>query len=113
MSTTNPTNSTDILIVYLTAATAAEAEKLAELLVEARVAACVNVLGAIQSVYRWQGKVERAGEVAMIAKTTAAQFPRLEELVKQHHSYDCPCIVAWPLSGGHAPFLDWVRAQTA
>lgn len=100
----------NIVMVYLTAANRAEAEKLAEVLVGEGAAACVNLLGPIASVYRWEGRVEHAEEIAMIAKTTSAAFTRLEELVRQHHSYTCPCIVAWPLSGGHAPFLDWVRA---
>jgi periplasmic divalent cation tolerance protein len=106
-------NISDVLMVYLTAADEGEAVRLAEQLVESRVAACVNVLGAVQSVYRWQGKVERAAEVALIAKTTRAQFPLLEQKIKELHSYECPCIVAWPLSEGHQPFLTWVREQVA
>lgn len=101
----------DVIMVYMTASDDSEAMKIAEMLVEERVVACVNVLGAMQSVYRWQGKIERAGEVAMIAKTTRAQFSRVEGLVKRQHSYACPCIVAWPLSAGYPPYLDWLREQ--
>lgn len=100
-----------VLMVYMTAANRTEAETLAEVLVTERAAACVNVLGPIASVYRWMGQVEHAEEVALIAKTTAGAYAQLEALVKQNHSYECPCIVAWPLHHGHAPFLDWVRAS--
>jgi periplasmic divalent cation tolerance protein len=99
----------EVLMVYMTAPDVAVAGTLADALVEGRFAACVNMLGAITSVYSWEGKIERGGEVAMMAKTTRAKFPALEALVKKHHPYACPCIVGWPLAEGHQPFLDWVR----
>jgi len=98
-------------MVYITAPDAKVAGRLADLLVREHVAACVNILGKIQSVYRWKGRIERAGEIALIAKTTAARYPALEKIVKAHHPYECPCIVAIPLARGHAPFLDWIRNQ--
>ena len=98
-----------VLMVYITAATMAEAEALADALITRRVAACVNILGSIQSRYEWKGVVEKSTEVAMVAKTTRQQFPVLKEVITSLHSYECPCIVAWPITDGHAPFLAWVK----
>ena len=104
---------TNVLMVYITAANDAEAQTLASLLVQHKLAACVNILGPIQSVYEWKGKLESATEVAMVAKTTGERFPELEKTVREHHSYENPCIVAWPLTHGHGPFFDWVKTQTS
>jgi periplasmic divalent cation tolerance protein len=98
--------------VYIVAADMAEAERIAEALVDDRLAACVNILGGIRSVYRWQGAVERADEVAMIAKTTEALFQQLSARVRALHSYDTPAIVAWPIVAGDATYLDWIAAET-
>jgi len=102
---------TKALFVYVTAASREEAEVIASALICEKVAACVNILGEIKSIYEWNGVVEKATEVAMIAKTTQAGFAALEKVVMKHHSYECPCIVAWPLSNGHAPFLDWIHTS--
>ena len=90
----------------------AEADRIAEALIDERLAACVNILGKIRSVYRWQGKIERADEVAMIAKTTEALFETLAARVRALHSYDTPAIVAWPIVAGDAVYLDWISAET-
>lgn len=103
------TGEPSVLMVYMTAPSSEEASRLGELLVREEAAACVNILGALSSIYRWEGAVEHASEVAMVAKTTEAAYPRLEELVRGNHSYECPCIVAFPLNQGFPPFLDWVR----
>src|ERR1700758_3161163 len=79
--------------VYIVAADMAEAERIAEALVDERLAACVNILGGVRSVYRWQGAVQRADEVAMIAKTTQGLFEPLAARVRALHSYDTPAIV--------------------
>jgi len=100
-----------VWMVYATAANRAEAERLAGALIEAKAAACVNILGPITSIYEWKGQVERSEEYALIAKTTEAGWPDVERIMRAHHSYECPCMVAWPLGAGHAPFLDWVRGQ--
>ena len=101
------------LSVYVVAADSAEAERIAEALVEERLAACVNILGKIRSVYRWQGKVERADEVALIAKTTPGRFDELAERVRALHSYGTPAIVAWPIVAGATDYLEWIEAETA
>jgi periplasmic divalent cation tolerance protein len=98
--------------VYIVAADMAEAERLAEALVNERLAACVNILGTVRSVYRWQGAVERADEVAMIAKTREALFQRLAARVRALHSYHTPAIIAWPIVAGDAAYLDWIAAET-
>jgi periplasmic divalent cation tolerance protein len=98
--------------VYIVAADTAEADRIAEALVVERLAACVNILGTVRSVYRWQGKVERADETAMIVKTTEALFERLAARVRAMHSYDTPAIVAWPIVAGDAAYLDWIAAET-
>lgn len=103
---------TQAISVYIVTADMAEAERIAEALVAERLAACVNILGGIRSVYRWQGAVERADEVAMIAKTTEIMFDGLAARVRALHSYDTPAIVAWPIVAGDAAYLDWIEAET-
>jgi periplasmic divalent cation tolerance protein len=103
---------TDAISVYIVAADMAEANRIAEALIQDRLAACVNILGAIRSVYRWQGVVERADEIAMIAKSRADLFEALAARIRALHSYDIPAIVAWPIIAGDAAYLDWIRAET-
>jgi len=104
---------TDFVSVYMTAASPDEAEIIARALVEERLAACVNIIPNARSVYRWQGQIETATEALLIAKSRASVFPRLEEKVKSLSSYTCPCIVAWPISGGHPPYLEWLAGAIA
>jgi len=99
--------------VYMVAADSAEAERIAEALVGERLASCVNVLGSVSSTYRWKGTVERATEVALIAKTDNALFDRLAARVRALHSYEVPAIVAWPIVAGDAAYLGWIAAETA
>jgi periplasmic divalent cation tolerance protein len=81
--------------------------------VQERLAACANIMGPVRSIYRWQGKVETAREVAVIFKTRRAQFDRLAARVKELHTYECPCVVALPIVGGLPAYLDWLAAETA
>ena len=104
---------TDAISVYIVAVDFAEAERIAEALVQDRLAACVNILGAVKSVYRWQGAVEKAQEVALVAKTCAGLFDALSTRVRELHSYDTPAIVAWPIVAGDAAYLNWIRDETA
>ena len=94
--------------IYMTAGSREEARKIGKELVTSRLAACVNILDNMNSVYMWQGKIQEDTEVVMIAKTTRANVPQLVETVKSLHSYDCPCIVSLPVLDGHQPFLDWI-----
>jgi|SRR5690242_18359833 periplasmic divalent cation tolerance protein len=101
-------SSDDAIAVFITAANGEEATRLADLLIGAHLAACVQILPEMESVYRWQGKIERQSEILLIAKTTAAKFADLEREVRALHSYDTPEIVAVPLVAGSAPYLQWL-----
>ena len=100
--------SDDAIVVFMTAANGEEATRLAEMLVGAHLAACVQILPEMESVYRWQGKIERQSEVLMLAKTTRGKFDDLEREVRALHSYDTPEIVAVPIVAGSAPYLEWL-----
>jgi len=99
------------IAVLITAPDKEEASCLAELLVERNLAACVQILPAIESVYRWQGKIERQPEVLLIAKTIAAKFSELEREVRAVHSYETPEIVALPLTAWSEPYGQWLNAS--
>ena len=98
----------DPIVVFMTAANGEEATRLADMLVGAHLAACVQILPEMESVYRWQGNVERQAEVLLIAKTTRAKFDELEREVRALHSYDTPEIVAVPIVTGSVPYLEWL-----
>lgn len=100
--------SDDAIVVFMTAANGEEATRLAEMLVGAHLAACVQILPEIESVYRWQGKIERSSEVLLLAKTTRGKFDDLEREVRALHSYDTPEIVAVPIVTGSASYLEWL-----
>jgi periplasmic divalent cation tolerance protein len=102
----------DAVWVYVTAASAADAEAIGRAAVEARLAACANVLGATKAIFWWNGKVESAPEAALALKTRSALVPALTEKIKALHGYDCPCVVALPIVGGNEDFLDWLAAET-
>jgi periplasmic divalent cation tolerance protein len=97
--------------VYMTAGSAEEAQRIGEALVEKRLAACVNVIEGMHSIYRWEGAIQKDREVVMIAKTTSNCLPRLIETVNALHSYDCPCIVSFDIDGGQPAFLDWIGRE--
>ena len=88
------------------------AEKLARALIEDRAAACVNVLAACRAIYRWQGAVETADEIPLLIKTTAANYARVEVIVRAHHPYDVPELIAIPITHGLPAYLDWVAKET-
>ncbi len=102
----------DVLIVMTNAPDRVTAEKIARSLVEARAAACVNVMSPCSSVYRWQGAVETAAEVPVFVKTTAGRYADVEALIRAQHPYELPEIVAVPAGHGLPGYLDWVRAET-
>lgn len=100
-------------LVYMTTETADEARRIGRALVEARLAACANVIGNMTSIYWWDGAVQDGQECVLIAKTTENLVDALTEKVKELHSYDCPCVVALPIGGGNADFLNWIAGETA
>jgi periplasmic divalent cation tolerance protein len=95
-------------VVLSTAGSMEEAERIATALVEERLAACVNLVPAIRSIYRWQGGIERGDEVLMIVKTRRAGVARLVIRIRALHSYDLPEVIALPIVAGAAPYLDWL-----
>lgn len=99
-------------MVYITCRDKAEAEKVGRALIEDRLAACVNIMDGMQSMFRWQGKVDRDRETVLIAKIGAGLVNRLTDRVRSVHSYDCPCVVALPVIGGNPEFLQWIREET-
>ena len=107
-----PDEASDAIVVFMTAASGEEATRLADMLVGAHLAACVQILPEMESVYRWQGKIERQSEVLLLVKTTRGKFEELEREVRALHSYDTPEIIAVPVITGSAPYLDWLK-QTA
>ena len=100
------------ITVYMTASDDDEARRLAAGLIEARLAACVNILGRIDSMFYWDGAVQREAEVALIAKASREDFPAINAKVRELHSYDCPCVVAWPIVEGDAEFVQWIADET-
>ncbi|MHC1752291.1 divalent-cation tolerance protein CutA [Humidesulfovibrio sp.] len=99
-------------LVYVTAPTLAEAESLARLAVEGRLAACANILPGMRSLYWWQGRLESADETVLLLKTTQELAPALIRALTEAHSYDCPCVVALPIAMGNPDFLRWIEAET-
>ena len=101
---------TDKIVVMVTCGSRAEANKIARAVVEARLAACANVLGgSVQSIYRWKGKVETAKEVLLLVKSTRKRFSALEREIRRRHSYDTPEIIAVPIVAGSAAYLQWIE----
>jgi len=90
----------------------ASAEKLARVLVERRAAACVNVLPACRSIYRWQGGVEVATEIPLLIKTTRAAYPLVEEVIRTQHPYDVPELIAISITNGLPAYLNWLATET-
>jgi periplasmic divalent cation tolerance protein len=100
------------MFVYATASSSDEAKKIAKILVDQRLAACVNIIPQVQSIYRWEGKITESNEVVMIMKTAHGKFKDLERVFIANHSYVCPALVAIPIEQGLPAFLEWVRDNT-
>ena len=98
-----------VVSVYAVFANAEEAERIGRTVVEERLAACINILGPIRSIYRWQGAIETADEIAAIFKTSHAQADALIARIAALHSYDVPCIATWPIDKLLADYADWVE----
>ena len=100
------------LLVITNLADADSARIMARALVERRLAACVNLLPAVQSVYRWRNAIEEAAEVTLVIKTTGARYAELEQAIKSLHPYELPEIIAVPVSAGLPAYLDWIAQET-
>jgi periplasmic divalent cation tolerance protein len=103
---------TDALLVLSTCPDADAAQRLAQVLVEDRLAACVSLVGPVTSVYRWREAVETAAEVLLLIKTPADRYPALEQALRAAHPYEVPEIIAVPVQRGLDDYLDWVRSCT-
>lgn len=103
----------EFIVVYVTAGSAEEGERIAAALVEERLAACVNRVSNVRSVYRWEGKVERADEELLIVKTSRALFERLKKRIAELHSYSVPEVIALPILEGSESYLNWLHEELA
>jgi len=106
-------NNTQIVLVYVTTASVEEASAIGRAVVEARLAACANVLGGITSFYWWEGKLQEDGEAVLVLKTRRDLVDGLVARIKELHGYDCPCVVALPVIDGNPDFLDWIIKETS
>jgi periplasmic divalent cation tolerance protein len=100
------------LLVITNLPDAALAQTLARQLVEKKLAACVNIMPSVKSIYRWQGMIEEANEISLLIKTMQASYPQLEEAIKAAHPYDLPEIIALPIAAGWPGYLDWIAQET-
>ena len=100
------------LLVMTNVPDPAMAQRIARVLIDARAAACVNILAQCQSVYRWQGAIETTNEVPLLIKTTTDAYPRVEQLLRECHSFAVPEIIAVPIEHGLPAYLDWVATET-
>ncbi len=103
----------EVVLVYTTYPSLVEAEAAGRGLVDAGLAACVNILPQMVSIYRWKGAVERADEVVMLVKTRASLAEQVGEALRRGHSYELPAILVLPVSGGDLEYLGWIRAESA
>ena len=108
------TEVTGPVVLLSTVATRDDAERIAQALVERRLAACVNVVPGVVSVYRWKGKVEKEGELLLVIKTRGERLEDLKgALLAGLHPYEVPEHVVLPVAGGHAPYLDWIAENVS
>jgi periplasmic divalent cation tolerance protein len=101
------------VVVLVTTASYEEAEKIGRIIVESRLAACANVLNGMHSIFRWDNKINVENECLMIIKTTLQHYSELEAVIRQHHSYSVPEIIALPVVAGSVPYLNWIRSETS
>lgn len=97
------------IVAFCTASSVEDAEFIARELVERRLAACVNIVPGISSIYRWRGEVERSDEVQLVIKTSAERFEALREAIVKLHTYELPELIALEVKAGHAPYLAWLE----
>lgn len=100
-------------MVFCTCSSREEARKVAQAVVEAEAAACVNIVAGVESIYRWEGKIESAEELLLVMKTTRERFTALRELIVKLHSYDTPEVIAVPVVAGLEKYLQWLGATIA
>ncbi len=100
------------IVILVTAKDEAQANKIAERLVEEKLIACANIVPGVQSIFRWQGKVDRAQEALLVLKSRRRHFPAIVKTVKALHSYDVPEVIALPIVEGNKDYLKWISEST-
>jgi len=103
----------ETMVVLTTCGSDEDAKALAQLLVEQRLAACVNALGRVTSTYRWKGEVQQEQETLLVIKTTAPRLAALEQTIREHSKYELPEFIALPVKTGGADYLAWIRESVA
>lgn len=98
--------------MFVTASSADEAERIGQVVVDSRLAACANILQGVRSIFRWDNKVNVESECLIIMKSTLDRFSDLEAAIRQHHSYSVPEIIALPIIAGSIPYLEWIMGET-
>ena len=99
-------------MIYVTTGSKKEALEIGRALIEARLAACANVIGGVTSIFRWQGAIEEEAEAVLILKTRRDLVDEATDRIKELHSYDCPCVLSYAISGGNSDFLEWIVKET-
>ena len=98
----------EVKLIYSTIDTVERAKTIGHAIVKSRLAACVNLIPSVESIYRWEGKIETGNEILLIAKTKASLVNRVIEKITSMHRYSCPCVVALPIETGNQAFLNWI-----
>lgn len=101
-----------VLVILVTTENQEEAARIGEEMVNAKLAACANIISGIQSIYRWKGKVVKAEEVLLILKSTKSRYRALEKAIRAMHSYETPEIIALPIKEGLDQYIGWVKSET-
>lgn len=102
----------EAILTYITTKDKQQARLIGKTLVEERLAACVNIIDGMQSIYWWEGAISEDNEAILIAKTRNSLLEKLTDRVKSLHTYTCPCIIAIPISGGNRDYLGWIKETT-
>ena len=102
---------TDCLLIYTTFPDKTVAESLCQILIEKKLIACANILGPMDSLYHWEGKLEKSTEVPALLKSSQNNFDLIKEEILKRHPYSCPCILALPISSGLEAYLNWLKSS--
>ena len=103
----------EVVVVLVTCPTSPVARRLANHLITRRLAACVNIVGGVESIFRWKGKTQRCREILLVIKTTRARFASLQRTILSLHPYDVPEVIALTVVAGHRSYLQWVRSSVS
>ncbi|THJ23784.1 MAG: divalent-cation tolerance protein CutA [Nitrospira sp. CG24D] len=108
-----PITKSEVIIVFVTVPGLREGSRISKAILTSRLAACVNVIPGVQSMYQWKGKIVREKEAMLVMKTTRARYQKLEQKIKQLHPYEVPEVIAMPLICGSPQYIEWVKREVA